>query len=78
MRPFLELLRECEERGIVLGLRFGGTPAFIDEHGAMTPDLRAELERRLPNVAVYLRLKDGCCVHLLHPEVCPVCNGSVE
>jgi len=67
----LEILRECERRGIHLVAK----PSGLSVRGELTTELREALRRHKPNILTYLRT--GRCHHELEPDVCKVCNGYV-
>ncbi len=72
MKRLLEILRECETRGVHLAAK----PSGLSVRGSSTPELREELRRHKHNILHYLRT--GLCHHELEPEECKVCNGYVR
>lgn len=68
----LEILRECERRGIHLVAK----PSGLSVRGELTAELREDLRRHKQNILTYLRT--GRCHHDLEPDVCKLCNGYVR
>lgn len=71
-RRLLEVLRDCEERGVTLAAK----PSGLSVRGELTPELREDLRRNKPNILTFLRT--GNCHHELPPDVCAVCSGYVR
>ncbi len=71
-RRLLEILDECERRGV----RLEAKPSGLSVRGVPAPDLKEDLRRSKPNILAYLRT--GRCHHELPPEDCKVCNGYAK
>lgn len=65
----LEILQECESRGVSLAAK----PSGLSVRGELAPELREELRRHKPNLLHYLQI--GRCHHELEPKTCAVCSG---